>query len=59
MSVCNKRIWMIANSGSDLMLYKIVDYAAGKASSDLILKGGREGETGVKSKHLTFETHET
>jgi hypothetical protein len=29
---------MIANSGSDLMLYKIADYTAAKASSDLILE---------------------
>jgi hypothetical protein len=38
MSVCNKHIWMIANSGSDLMLYKMADYTAAKASSDLILE---------------------
>ena len=38
MSVCNKRIWMIANSGSDLMLYKIANYTSAKASSDLILE---------------------
>jgi len=34
---------MIANSDSDLMLYKIADYTAAKASADLILEiGDRE-----------------